>query len=80
MLGVLLTQLYTLRFVLKVIVGTPASSPLGGNHDQDAPTGVAIRLLRLPAFTGGLVFLSLGASAIAVGVTPASAKLLVLSL
>ena len=78
--GVLLTQLYTLRFIAKVIVGTVRAPPLAGNHDQDRPTRAAIILLRLPAFTGGMVFLSTRAYQIGVGITPTGSKLLILSL
>ena len=44
-LGVALTQLYSLRFILKVIAGGVSHSPLASRHDQDGPTGRAMATL-----------------------------------
>lgn len=79
-LGILLTQLYSLRFILKVVLafrGPPATTL---RHDQDTPTNLGMLGLLLPAVLGGTIFLSLRADFIELPLTPSGLKGAVLSL
>ena len=78
--GVLLTQLYTLRFILKVILGAISHQPLGGRHDHDLPTNSAILILLLPALRGGMGLLSLIAHQLRMALTPPESKVFVVGL
>ena len=79
-LGVVLTQLYRIRFVLKVILGAVGHQPLAGAHDRDPPTGAAMGLLLAPALTGGLLFLTLAATLLPAVTTPRGSKVFVVRL
>ena len=79
-LGVILTQLYSLRFVLKVMLGAVGHQPLAGAHDQDFAASAAMALLLVPALRGGLLFSTLTAALLPAVTTPSSSKLPVVGL
>ena len=55
--GILLTQLYTIRFIKKVMIRVSTFSVLHHRSDSDRATNVAMVILIAPAFIGGRILL-----------------------
>lgn len=77
--GILLTQLYSIRFILKALTGLSRAGVLISRHDQDPWTIVATGGLLLPALSGGIVLSRVLGPTFIRAVTPASLKALVRS-
>lgn len=58
-LGIMLTQIYTFRFINKVLLTLGKFRALHCSFDTDKPTNTGIIILFIPAFTGGIIFSSL---------------------